>query len=89
MKAVAVHVSGTVQGVYYRASARREGERLGLRGWVTNASDGSVALHLQGEPAVVDAMLDWCRVGPPAARVSRVEVVDAEPDKALSGFEVR
>ena len=89
MKAVAVRVSGTVQGVYYRASACREGERLGLRGWVRNVSDGSVALHLQGDPAVVDAMLGWCRVGPPAARVSRVEVGDAEPDESLSGFEVR
>ena len=89
MKAVAVRVSGTVQGVYYRTSALREGERLGLRGWVGNVSDGSVALHLQGDPAVVDAMLGWCRVGPPAARVSRVEVADAEPDESLSGFEVR
>jgi protein-L-isoaspartate(D-aspartate) O-methyltransferase len=89
MKAVAVRVSGMVQGVYYRASARHEGERLGLRGWVGNASDGSVALHLQGDAAVVDAMLAWCRVGPPAARVSRVEVSDAESDESLSGFEVR
>jgi protein-L-isoaspartate(D-aspartate) O-methyltransferase len=89
IKAVAVRVSGTVQGVFYRASARHEGERLGLRGWVGNASDGSVALHLQGDAAVVDAMLGWCRVGPPAARVSRVEVGDAEPDESLSGFEVR
>ena len=52
-------------------------------------SDGGVALHLQGDPAVVDAMLGWCRVGPPAARVSRVEVGDAEPDESLSHFEVR
>jgi protein-L-isoaspartate(D-aspartate) O-methyltransferase len=89
MKAVAVRVSGAVQGVFYRASACREGERLGLRGWVRNASDGGVALHLQGDPAVVDAMLGWCRVGPPAARVSRVEVGDAEPDESLSDFEVR
>jgi len=88
-KAVAVRVSGMVQGVFYRASARHEGERLGLRGWVGNASDGSVALHLQGDAAVVDAMLGWCRVGPPAARVSRVEVGDAEPDESLFGFEVR
>jgi acylphosphatase len=88
-KAVAVRVSGMVQGVFYRASACREGERLGLRGWVRNVSDGVVALHLQGDPAAVDAMLGWCRVGPPAARVSRVEVGDAEPDESLCGFEVR
>ncbi len=74
MKSVDVKVSGVVQGVYYRASARREGALRGLRGWVRNQSDGSVALRLQGDPAAVDAMLDWCRVGPPAARVSRLTV---------------
>jgi protein-L-isoaspartate(D-aspartate) O-methyltransferase len=89
IKAVAVRVSGSVQGVYYRASARHEGERLGLSGWVRNRDDGGVDLHLQGEAAVVDAMLGWCRVGPPAARVSRVEVGDAEPDRSLFDFEVR
>jgi len=89
MKTVSVRVHGRVQGVYFRASARVEGERLGLRGWARNASDGSVALHLQGDPAAVDAMLVWCREGPPAARVSRVEVADATADEGSTGFEVR
>ena len=89
VKSVDVKVSGAVQGVYYRAGARREGALLGLRGWVENLTGGSVALRLQGEPAAVDAMLDWCRVGPPAARVSRLEVGDAPPDETLYGFEVR
>jgi protein-L-isoaspartate(D-aspartate) O-methyltransferase len=89
MKAVDVRVSGVVQGVYYRSGARREGTQRGLYGWVKNESDGSVALHLQGEAGAVDAMLDWCRVGPPAARVSRLEVVDAPADETLRGFEVR
>ena len=89
MKSVDVTVSGVVQGVYYRASARREGALRGLRGWVRNQSDGSVRLHLQGDPDAVDAMLDWCRVGPPAARVSRLTVSDVPADEALHSFEVR
>ena len=89
MKSVRARVSGRVQGVYYRASAQREARRLGLRGWVRNLPDGSVELHLEGPPAAVDAMLDWCRVGPPAARVDRVEVQDAPADEALTTFEVR
>jgi acylphosphatase len=89
MKSVDVRVSGVVQGVYYRAGARREGALRGLRGWVKNESDGSVSLRLQGEPAAVDAMLDWCRVGPPAARVSRLTVADAPADDSLDDFEVR
>lgn len=89
MKAVTVRVSGAVQGVYYRAGARREAVLLGLSGWVKNLSGGDVALHLQGDPAAVDAMLGWCREGPPAARVSRLEVGDARADQSLAGFEVR
>ena len=89
VKSVDVRVSGVVQGVYYRAGARREGALRGLRGWVRNERDGSVLLHLQGDPAAVDAMLDWCRVGPPAARVSRLTVSDVPADDALRDFEVR
>jgi len=89
MKTVEARVSGRVQGVYYRAMARAEGARLGLRGWVRNGDDGSVALHLEGDAAVVDAMLDWCSVGPAAAVVDRVVVSDAAPDGSLAGFEVR
>ena len=89
MKIVEARVSGRVQGVYYRAEARAEGARRGLRGWVRNRVDGSVALHIEGDAAAVDAMLDWCSLGPSAAVVDRVVVSDAAPDRSLAGFEVR
>ena len=89
MKTVEARVHGRVQGVYYRAMARAEAARLGLRGWVGNRDDGSVALHLEGDASDVDAMLDWCSVGPAAARVDRVVVSDAAPDASLAGFEVK
>ena len=89
MKSVSVRVSGRVQGVYYRASAAREGERLRLSGWVRNERDGSVSLRAQGPEEAVDALLAWCRVGPPAAHVDRVEVEDVPADETLQGFEVR
>jgi len=89
MKSVSARVSGRVQGVYYRASAAREGERLRLQGWVRNERDGSVRLHAQGPAEAVDAMLAWCRVGPPAAHVDRVQVEDVPADESLHGFEVR
>jgi acylphosphatase len=42
----------------------------------------------EGERAVVEAMIAWCRKGPPAARVSSVEVTWEEP-KGERGFDVR
>ena len=84
-----VRVRGQVQGVGFRPYVYRLAGDLGLSGWVRNERDGSVALFLQGRTDAVDAMLAWCRVGPPAAHVDRVEVGDAPPDELARGFEVR
>ena len=71
-RAVRVRIEGRVQGVWYRGWTVAEAERRGLRGWVRNRGDGSVeALFVGPEEAVAD-MIDACRHGPPAARVSAV-----------------
>lgn len=72
-KRVHVRVSGRVQGVYYRASTRREALSLGVSGWVRNTRDGAVELEIEGPPGKIADLLAWCHVGPPAARVERVE----------------
>lgn len=89
MKTVRVRVHGRVQGVWYRGTARGEAERLGLHGWVRNRSDGSVELLLQGDGAALEEMLAWCRVGPPGADVTRLDVDDAEGYDTLSDFQIR
>lgn len=67
-------IRGRVQGVSYRMSAVGEATRLGLGGWVRNRDDGTVELEAEGPADVVAALLSWCEVGPPAARVTAVEV---------------
>lgn len=86
-QAVDVRVTGLVQGVFFRAEAQRAAHRLGVAGWVRNESDGSVAAHLEGEPAAVEAMVAWCRQGPRRARVDGVDVRDAGATGA-TGFDV-
>jgi acylphosphatase len=88
MKAVQVTVTGKVQGVFFRAGARGEAVRLGISGWARNMSDGSVALLLQGDDPAVDAMLAWCRVGPPGAEPGRLDARPVVPDASLTGFSV-
>ena len=85
--AVEVSVTGLVQGVFFRAEAQREADRLGVAGWVRNEPDGSVAAHFEGQPDAVEAMVAWCREGPRRARVEGVDVRDAEPTGA-KGFDV-
>ena len=73
-KRVQVVITGRVQGVGYRASCQRQAAALGLTGWVQNRWDGAVEALFEGETAAVDAMIDWCREGPPMAYVSGVEI---------------
>jgi acylphosphatase len=74
MKRVHVHVAGRVQGVWYRASAARKASELGLTGWVRNLPDGRVELVAEGDAEAVDALLSWCRRGPPLARVAGLDI---------------
>ena len=83
-----VEVDGLVQGVFFRDSCRREAERHGVAGWVRNTPSGTVEAELEGEDADVDALVAWCRTGPPQASVQRVDVTDLSPTGG-SGFEVR
>ena len=87
MRRVRARVSGRVQGVFFRTSCAERAEALGLSGWIHNASDGAVEVVFEGEDAGVEAMLAWCREGPPNAQVDGVEVV-AEAPTGAEGFRI-
>ena len=82
-----VEVTGRVQGVFYRATCVERARALGLSGWVRNTVDGSVEAEFEGPDDQVRTMIDWCRVGPPGARVADVSVRD-EPSGGDEGFRV-
>ena len=73
MERLSLRVRGRVQGVSYRAHTRATATRLGLAGWVRNRHDGSVELIAEGQREQLHALLEWCREGPPLARVEAVE----------------
>jgi acylphosphatase len=82
-------ISGMVQGVSYRASARYEARRLGLSGWVRNRFNGTVEAMAEGPRDMVQAFIDWCRQGPPSARVSDVQVDWSEAGGEFDGFLIK
>jgi acylphosphatase len=91
MQAARVHavVHGRVQGVSFRWHTEEEAERLGLTGWVRNRSDGSVELEAEGARDAVERLVAWCRQGPPAARVTGVEVAWRAPVGGEAGFRIK
>jgi acylphosphatase len=75
-----VFVSGAVQGVSFRWYAIQNARRAGVGGWVRNLDDGRVEAVFEGTRDAVDGMVAWAAEGPPAARVTGVEVLWEEPE---------
>ncbi len=89
MKRAHIWVSGRVQGVWFRATAREIANRLGLKGWVRNLPDGRVEIVAEGDESALDEFIKWCWEGPPLARVEDVEVEWERPTGEFRSFEVR
>ncbi len=83
-----VHISGKVQGVWFRESTRQEAERLGVVGWVQNTPDGRVEGVFEGPDAAVAALVAWCQRGPSNARVEAVDAVEETPTDEFTEFQV-
>ena len=79
MKSYHLSIKGRVQGVFYRESAKREANRMGVTGWVRNKPDGSVELLACGTEDTVQKLVEWCKTGPPLAKVTEVTVAEVEP----------
>jgi acylphosphatase len=79
VRRVHVWVTGSVQGVFFRATCIDRARELGLAGWVRNTLDGRVEAEFEGDDGALGSILDWCREGPPLARVESVEVRDKAP----------
>lgn len=71
---VRVFVSGRVQGVFFRAETMYRAKEHNVAGWVRNLSDDRVEAVFEGEDGDVTKMIEFCRRGSPAARVTSVEV---------------
>lgn len=90
MKARAhVFVSGRVQGVFFRWETREQALKRNVKGWVRNLPDGRVEAVFEGEKGDVERMVEFCRRGPPGAKVSNVEVEWEEYKGEHEDFEIR
>ncbi len=83
-----VLVSGRVQGVFFRDTARRLAEESGVAGWVRNLPDGRVEVVFEGPDEEVRKLVEWAHSGPRWAVVDDV-AVQSEPPEGLAAFLVK
>jgi acylphosphatase len=81
-------VHGKVQGVFFRGSTREAAQNEGVSGWAANRDDGAVEVVLEGPEPAVEAVAEFCRLGPVSAQVDSVEQSDETPE-GLNGFRIR
>jgi len=89
MVRVHVYVSGRVQGVFFRYETRREARKRNVKGWVRNLPDGRVEALFEGEEEKVLELIEFCKHGPPGARVTNVEVEWGEYTGEFKDFYIR
>lgn len=71
-------VTGKVQGVFFRATAKQVARELELTGWVKNTGKDRVELMVTGPKDSLEVLVNWCRHGPPGADVAAIECIEKE-----------
>ena len=87
MPAIHLLIKGEVQGVFYRATAKKVADKLGLTGWIKNTKDGHVEAVVTGGQQQLDEFINWCKKGPEKAEVEDV-IVTQEQETSFNDFEV-
>ncbi len=90
LASVQAMVYGRVQGVYFRAFTQRQARELGLTGYVRNLRDWTaLEVQAEGERSKLERLIDHLKVGPPAAKVEKVEANWSEYTGSYSHFKIR
>ncbi|MCB8964498.1 MAG: acylphosphatase [Bacteroidales bacterium] len=87
MRAVAIKITGIVQGVGFRYYVYSVARELHVCGFVRNCSDGEVYVEAQGSDSNILLFVDACRRGSPHSDVRNVDVAEIDP-KGLTSFEI-
>ena len=76
MKHIEITVSGRVQGVGFRNSAKHQARYLGIKGFVENIMDGTVYIEAEGDGASLAEFVKWCRKGSTFSEVEGIQVIE-------------
>ncbi|KAH8724392.1 Acylphosphatase-domain-containing protein [Phaeosphaeriaceae sp. PMI808] len=88
-KRISYKVNGHVQGVNFRNFTKKQARNIGVTGFITNASDGSVQGEAQGSDDAIKQFVDHLNKGPSAASVSAVDHFDISTKLGRSMVEMK
>ena len=88
-KRIHIFVTGRVQGVFFRQSARVMAIKNNVNGWVSNLDDGRVEIVAEGEKQNIDKLVNWCKTGPANSRVDEFELSEENSTDQFKNFEVK
>ena len=73
MQTIHLLVKGKVQGVFFRATAKKVADRLNLTGWIRNTDEGHVEAVVSGPEEDLLQFIQWCRRGPDKSFVEHLD----------------
>ena len=88
MKTIHLTIYGIVQGVFFRSGAKQEADLLKIKGWIKNTFEGTVECVAQGEEGALEKFVQWCKKGPTAAVVKKIDIKHSQETELFSSFEV-
>lgn len=88
MPTVHLLVKGKVQGVFYRATAKKIADEIGVTGWIKNTPDNCVEMVASGSQHCLQRFIEWCKRGPARANVSEVKITETK-EETFDQFQIR
>jgi acylphosphatase len=85
-KAFEIIVKGLVQGVGFRRFVYENAKKLKLKGYAKNLSNGDVEILAIGDEEKIKELYEACKIGPPLARVEKVEIKETNKKFEGEGF---
>ncbi|MCR4393502.1 MAG: acylphosphatase [Dehalococcoidales bacterium] len=90
IKRIHAIIHGRVQGVFFRAFVAQKARELNINGFVRNLPSGvDVEVVAEGEKKQLEKLIEFIKVGPPGARVEKVDIKWMDNPGKLSGFEIK
>ncbi|HEV8080821.1 MAG TPA: acylphosphatase [Chitinophagaceae bacterium] len=87
MPTIHLLITGKVQGIFYRATAKKIANQLNIKGWIKNTKDGNVEATATGNEEQLKEFINWCKQGPENAKVEEV-IIEQKPITSFDTFDI-